>query len=53
MILIKPMDLGEMEQEREKGKITPELIEAYEAIAQLQEMVTRMEAKIKTLEGEK
>ncbi|QIC04117.1 hypothetical protein GOP56_07145 [Brevibacillus sp. 7WMA2] len=53
MILMKPMDLADMEQEREKGKISPELIEAYEAIAQLQEMVTRMEAKIKTLEGEK
>ncbi|MCR8987950.1 hypothetical protein NW801_23465 [Brevibacillus laterosporus] len=53
MILIKPMDLDELEKERERGKISPELIEAYEAIAQLQEMVTRMEAKIKTLEGEK
>ncbi|MGG3874855.1 hypothetical protein [Brevibacillus laterosporus] len=53
MILMKPMDLDELEKEREKGKISPELIEAYEAIAQLQETVIRMEAKIKTLEGEK
>ncbi|WP_429823133.1 CD1375 family protein [Brevibacillus laterosporus] len=29
MIFLKPMDLAEMEQEREKGKISPELIEAY------------------------
>ncbi|AIG27484.1 hypothetical protein [Brevibacillus laterosporus] len=53
MILIKSMDLAEMEHEREKDKISPELIEAYEAIAQLQEIVIKMEAKIKTLEGAK
>ncbi|MCR8936772.1 hypothetical protein O0555_05335 [Brevibacillus laterosporus] len=51
MILTKPKALSQIQADREQKEISPELVVAYEAIAQLYEKITTLQEALDHWKG--